>query len=267
MVPPHRAPFRGRLRGRLCGREHGTRTAGGVSQEQRGGGVPSPPPAVGGDSPPFCKRYFRVLFDQRPSLRSERVYLAHGHPRPSTRYAGPPATRVLPLRCGPSDDCRARPCGKCLWASRKAGPLSTPGCWGCRRSVVAEHRHSRLDSRHRHADTDSRTRADRPFRRPAHRTTACGQEIGAHEHRGRGAEIQRRGESHATEVSEGHGRSGQGGFRRSCDLVGGLITTDKRLIHTRSYTDCAAPECDRISTTESQPQSHSLLHQPARIHC
>ena len=45
------------------------------------------------------------------------------------------------------------------------------------------------------------------------------------------------GESHATEVSEGHGRSGQGGFRRSCDLVGGLITTDKRLIHTRSYTD------------------------------
>ena len=39
---------------------------------------------------------------------------------------------------------------------------------------------------------------------------------------GGGPKIQRRGESHATEVSEGHGRSGQGGFRRSCDLVGGL---------------------------------------------
>ena len=25
------------------------------------------------------------------------------------------------------------------------------------------------------------------------------------------------------------------------DLVGGLITTDKGLIHTRSYTDCAVP--------------------------
>ena len=42
MVPPHRAPFRGRPRGRLRGRENGTRTAGGVSQEQPGG-VSHPP--------------------------------------------------------------------------------------------------------------------------------------------------------------------------------------------------------------------------------
>ena len=42
MVPPHRTPFRGRPRGRLRGRENGTRTAGGVSQEQPGG-VSHPP--------------------------------------------------------------------------------------------------------------------------------------------------------------------------------------------------------------------------------
>ena len=42
MVPPHRAPFRGRPRGRLRGRANGTRTAGGVSQEQPGG-VSHPP--------------------------------------------------------------------------------------------------------------------------------------------------------------------------------------------------------------------------------
>ena len=37
---------------------------------------------------------------ERPSLRSERVHLAHAQPRPSTRFAGPP------LRCGPPGDCR-----------------------------------------------------------------------------------------------------------------------------------------------------------------
>ena len=42
MVPPHRAPFRGRPRGRLRGRDNGTRTAGGVSQKQPGG-VSHPP--------------------------------------------------------------------------------------------------------------------------------------------------------------------------------------------------------------------------------
>ena len=42
MVPPHRAPFRGRLRGGLRGRANGTRTAGGVSQKQPGG-CPIPP--------------------------------------------------------------------------------------------------------------------------------------------------------------------------------------------------------------------------------
>ena len=42
MVPPHRAPFRGRPRGRLRGRDNGTRTAGGVSQKQPGG-CPIPP--------------------------------------------------------------------------------------------------------------------------------------------------------------------------------------------------------------------------------
>ena len=56
---------------------------------------------------------------QGPRCRSERVYLAHGQPRPSTRYAGPP------LRSGPSGDCRARPCGMLLRASQKAGPPST----------------------------------------------------------------------------------------------------------------------------------------------
>ena len=50
---------------------------------------------------------------RRPSLRSERVYLAHGHPRPSTRFAGPS------LRCGPLGDCRGPPCGKPLRASRR----------------------------------------------------------------------------------------------------------------------------------------------------
>ena len=39
MVPPNRAPFRGGLRGR----ENGTRTEGGVSQKQPGGGCPIPP--------------------------------------------------------------------------------------------------------------------------------------------------------------------------------------------------------------------------------
>ena len=43
MVPPHRAPFRGRLRGRLRGRDNGTRTAGGVSHKQPGGGGSHPP--------------------------------------------------------------------------------------------------------------------------------------------------------------------------------------------------------------------------------
>jgi len=47
------------------------------------------------------------------------VYLAHGLPRPSSRCAAPP------LRCGPVGDCRGRPCGKTLRASRKAGPRST----------------------------------------------------------------------------------------------------------------------------------------------
>ena len=56
---------------------------------------------------------------QGPRCRSERVYLAHGQPRPSTRYAGPP------LRSGPAGDCRARPCGMLLRASQKAGPPST----------------------------------------------------------------------------------------------------------------------------------------------
>ena len=56
---------------------------------------------------------------QGPRCRSERAYLAHGQPRPSTRCAGPP------LRSGPAGDCRARPCGMLLRASQKAGPPST----------------------------------------------------------------------------------------------------------------------------------------------
>ena len=47
------------------------------------------------------------------------AFTTHGQPRPATRFAGPP------LRSGPSDDCRGRPCGKPLRASRKAGPRST----------------------------------------------------------------------------------------------------------------------------------------------
>ena len=47
------------------------------------------------------------------------VYLAHGQPRLSNRCAAPP------LRCGPAGDCRGRPCGKPLRASRKASPHST----------------------------------------------------------------------------------------------------------------------------------------------
>ena len=42
MVPPNRAPLRGRLRGGLRGRENRTRTEGGVSQKQPGG-VSHPP--------------------------------------------------------------------------------------------------------------------------------------------------------------------------------------------------------------------------------
>ena len=70
------------------------------------------------------------------------AFTTHGQPRPSTRFAGPP-TRFAgpPLRSGPSDDCRGRPCGKPLRASRKAGPRSTAcKCDACDRSSVAEHR-------------------------------------------------------------------------------------------------------------------------------
>ena len=45
-------------------------------------------------------------------------------PRTVTR-GRQPASRVLRLRFGPLGDCRGRPCGKPLRASRKAGPLST----------------------------------------------------------------------------------------------------------------------------------------------
>ena len=80
------------------------------------------------------------------------------------------------------------------------------------------------------------------------------------------------GESHSTEVMEGHGRRSRGigktAARRSgqvesgavVDLVGGLITTDKGLIHTRSYTDCAVPACSRADVIKLQPQSHLQSH-------
>ncbi len=64
----------------------------------------------------------------RPSLRSERVYRAHGHPRPST--ASPSSAPLRPFQ----GDCRSRPCRKLLRASRKAGPRST------RRSATRERR-------------------------------------------------------------------------------------------------------------------------------
>ena len=44
------------------------------------------------------------------------------------------------------------------------------------------------------------------------------------------------------------------------DLFGGLITTVETLIHSRDYTDSAAPDGDRIPVTESQPQSHRPSH-------
>ena len=83
------------------------------SRCRRSGGHPAAPgSAIGGGTG-------LPTIWQGPRCRSERVYLAHGQPRPSTRYAGPP------LRSGPSGDCRARPCGMLLRASQKAGPPST----------------------------------------------------------------------------------------------------------------------------------------------
>ena len=52
-----------------------------------------------------------------PSLRSERVYLAHGQPRPSTRIRGSSATLPAPL-----GDCRGRPCGKALAGQPEGWP-------------------------------------------------------------------------------------------------------------------------------------------------
>ena len=73
--------------------------------------------------------------------RSERVYLAHGQPRLSTRSAGPA------LRSGPLGDSRGRPCGKRLRASREAGPRSTGtiAATGSRSAVAKNHR-SRLSA-------------------------------------------------------------------------------------------------------------------------
>ena len=56
MVPPHRAPFRGRLRGRENGtRPEGARggpkNSGGECPTQCPTGCPIPPPAVGGVAP------------------------------------------------------------------------------------------------------------------------------------------------------------------------------------------------------------------------
>ena len=65
---------------------------------------------------------------------ARNAFTTHGRSRPSTRFARPP------LRCGPSDDCRDRPCGKPLQASRKAGPQSTGNATPASRSGVAEHR-------------------------------------------------------------------------------------------------------------------------------
>ena len=65
----------------------------------------------------------RVAGRQDHERRSEpRRPTAHGRPRPSSRCAPPPLA-LRPLQ----GDCRGRPCGKLLRASRKAGPLSTPG--------------------------------------------------------------------------------------------------------------------------------------------
>ena len=84
------------------------------------------------DFPPLVKHAVRVLLGSRRSVETvprrdvgngprfaRNAFTTHGRSRPSTRFASPP------LRCGPSDDCRDRPCGKPLRASRKAGPQST----------------------------------------------------------------------------------------------------------------------------------------------
>jgi len=63
------------------------------------------------------------------------VFLAHGRPRLSSRCAAPS------LCYGPVGDCRDRPCGKPLRASRKAGPRSTGSKSGVgSRSAVADNR-------------------------------------------------------------------------------------------------------------------------------
>ena len=82
----------------------------------------------------------------------------HGRPQPSTRFAGPP------LRSGPADDCRGRPCGKSLRASQKAGPRFTPAsATPASRSVVAEDRRQLPDG----ITPPGRERRPRAFRTPA----------------------------------------------------------------------------------------------------
>ena len=71
---------------------------------------------------------------ERPSLRSAATYLPHGRQRLSSRCAAPP------LRSGPVGDCRRRPCGKPLRASRKAGPRSTGAKAGLRRAAPLSRR-------------------------------------------------------------------------------------------------------------------------------
>ena len=87
---------------------------------------------------------------------------AHGRPRLSRRYA-PPA-----LRYGPSGDCRGRPCGTRLQASRTAGPRSRrtgaaqapPCCRGERDQVRRRDR----------AGRDERGTATKKSRRPPRRS-------------------------------------------------------------------------------------------------
>ena len=122
MVPPRRTPFRGRPRGRLRGRENGTRTAGGVSQEQPGGVSHPPRPLFAvvvrrfvlrpadpnrasgegkdGSDPPFCAA----------GAARRRVGVRHGvrhRVRPPPRLRGGRSRLYVSLREGSSARTRA----------------------------------------------------------------------------------------------------------------------------------------------------------------
>ena len=123
--------------------------AGGEADAGSPNGIKMPKRKRGGSAETRVSWFGR---SRRPSLRSERVYLAHGHPRPSTRFAGPS------LRCGPLGDCRGRPCGKPLRASRRLALVQREQARRLGRcSVVAKNRYRKLESTERRAGSRAST--------------------------------------------------------------------------------------------------------------